>query len=328
MPTGTNGSRPGAAASQWTVVFLSLAVAACGAVAATSACGGQATGAQSERAFDTQRAWKLLEEQVAIGPRPAGSPGAESTRLLIERELSAAGLQAQREPFTAQTPEGPIDMVNLWAEIPALADPERAPIVVLCSHYDTKRLPFVFVGANDGGSSTAVLLELARSLTAKPAKGVNYRVVFFDGEEALRDFWADPDNRYGSRHHVAELKRSGKLARVKFCVLIDLVGDRDLVLTRDENSGRELVDTFFDAARSGGLSRHVGGSKLPIKDDHQSFLEAGVESVDLIDFDYGPDNSWWHSAEDTLDKCAPESLEAIGRIVLLGLPRIESLATR
>jgi hypothetical protein len=305
------------------LLSVGLVLAACAV-----GCGGAAPAASEQAArFDAERAWELLVEQVGIGARPAGSEGAERTRALIERELRAAGLEPVREAFEAQTPAGEIAMANVWAEIPAGGDaPDEAPVIVLGSHYDTKRVDFPFVGANDAGSSTAVLLELARVLASGPPRDVAYRVVFFDGEEALRSYWADPDNRYGSRHHVAELERSGGLERVRFMVLLDMVGDRDLKLTRDTYSGRELVDAFFSAAREAGLGRHVDGARIPVKDDHQSFLEAGVESVDLIDFDYGPANSWWHSPADTLDKCSVESLGVIGRIVLLGLPRVERMA--
>lgn len=305
------------------VAALLLGLLACTTAATTATCGGQAPAADAPvRAFDAGRAWKLLEEQVALGQRHSGSPGAEATRVLIERELRAAGLQPQREAFTAQTPVGPIEMCNVWAEVPAAE--KDAPRVVVGSHYDTKRLGPKFVGANDGGSSTAVLLELGHSLAAAPSRQVTWRLVFFDGEEALRDFWADPDNRYGSRHHVARLKADGLLASIAACVVIDMVGDRELVLSRDEYSGRELQRIFDDAARSIGLARHLGGVSIPIKDDHQSFLEVGIESVDLIDFEYGPDNSWWHTDEDSLDKCSQQSLEAIGRIVLAGLPALEA----
>ncbi|HVS11783.1 MAG TPA: M28 family peptidase [Planctomycetota bacterium] len=276
--------------------------------------------------FDQARAWRHLEALVAIGPRPAGSEGAEATRVYIERELRAAGLEPRRESFTAQTPIGPVEMANVYADIegaPGAGQP--APMIVLCTHYETKRMPFRFVGANDSGSGTAVLLELARVLAPRSSGRFAYRILFLDGEEAMRAHWEDPDNRYGSRHHVQELKKSGTIARVKACVLLDLVGDKDLRLMRDEYSNQQFLNAFFEAAREIGLGQHVGGRSEPIKDDHLSFLEGGIESVDLIDFDYGPGNSYWHTAEDTLDKCSAESLGATGRIVLHGLPKLERL---
>jgi hypothetical protein len=301
---------------------------ACALWACTSACGGSAPAAQVDvERFDAARAWKLLEEQVAIGPRPAGSEASERTRALIERELTAAGLQPQRETFTAQTPNGAVAMANVWAELAAAGPrPAEAPLVLLASHYDTKNVSFPFVGANDSASSTAVLLEIARVLASGAPREVGYRFVFFDGEEAVRAYWEDPDNCYGSRHHVAELRRKGELERVRALVLLDMVGDRELRLTRDSYSGSRLVDIFFGAAREHGLGKHVDGRTLAVKDDHQPFLAAGVDSIDLIDFDYGPDNSWWHSAEDTLDKCSQESLSIVGRIVLLGLGGLERFA--
>ncbi|HVS17759.1 MAG TPA: M28 family peptidase, partial [Planctomycetota bacterium] len=264
---------------RFSLLPLALVLTACG----SATCGGSAPPAgEPRRAFDSERAWALLAEQVALGPRPAGSEAAEATRALIERELRSAGLQPMREPFTASTPIGEIEMCNVWAEVRARAGGEAAPVVEIGSHFDTKRMEG-FVGANDGASSTAVLLALARAIAAAPSESVTWRVVFFDGEEAVREHWADPDNRYGSRHRVAELRESGELARVKAFVLLDLVGDRDLVLTRDEYSGRELQALFDRAARSIGLGANMSGARLPVKDDHQSYLEAGVESIDLID---------------------------------------------
>jgi Zn-dependent M28 family amino/carboxypeptidase len=286
-------------------------------------CAPSPAGQSPELAFDAQRAYRHLVAQVELGPRPAGSPGAEETRAYIERELAAHGIETRRESFTADTPLGPIAMANVVAELPCAAG-EEAPIVLLATHYETKRAPFEFVGANDAASGTAVLLELARVLASRQ-NPVRYRLVFLDGEEALRWSWEDPDNRYGSRHHAAELERSGLASRVEACVLLDLVGDRDLRLTTDANSDERLREAFFGAARRAGLGRHVDGVREPVKDDHLSFMAVGIKSVDLIDLEYGPNNSWWHTAQDTLDKVSAESLGVIGRIVLLGLPAVEEL---
>lgn len=280
-------------------------------------------------AFDAARAWRDLETLVALGPRPPGSEALERARAYLELELGALGLEPVREAFTAQTPIGPIEMCNVYADLEApAAEGERAPLVLLVAHFDTKICDFEFVGANDGGSGTAVLLELARVLAQGPERRLSYRFLFVDGEEAVRWDWAGEDNCYGSRHHAERLLRGEDYERTKAVVLIDLVGDRDLRLWRDSNSDPELLAIFFDAARENGLGRYVDGRREPVKDDHLSFMRIGVRSVDFIDLEYGPDNDWWHSPEDTLDKCSAESLGATGKIVLLGLPGLEALFAR
>ena len=280
-------------------------------------------------AFDADRAWKDLETICGFGERPAGSAAIQKLRRFLEQELRASGLEPTREAFTAETPRGPVSFCNLIAEIPAppLASGGPGPIVVLSAHYDTKwGMPFRFVGANDGGSETAVLLELARGLAAHgEALRVGFRIVFFDGEESVLPEWEGEDNCYGSRHHVRELQKSGLAARVKAMGLLDMVGDKDLKLTVEQNSDMKLQAAFIGAASRIGLQDHVGGHSQALLDDHIPFLEAGIPAVDLIDFQFGPENSWWHTKEDTLDKCSRKSLEAIGRIVLAGLPSVEDL---
>jgi len=276
--------------------------------------------------FDAGRAWRHLEALVAIGPRQSGTPGAEQAREYIAGELRAAGLEPVREAFTADTPVGPLAMANLYADLPA-AGSAAAPLVILCSHYDTKRFDFEFVGANDGASSTGVLLELARALAGR-ANPVRYRILFLDGEESVREKWRDPDNRYGSRHHARGLVERGEVPQVGACVLLDMIGDRDLQLTSEQYSDPKLLAAFFDAARGLGVSACIDGPREPVKDDHLSFMAVGIRSVDLIDIDYGPNNDYWHSPEDTIDKVSRESLDHIGRIVLHGLPRVEALVAR
>lgn len=284
---------------------------------------------------DADRAWGLLEEIVAFGPRPSGTPANDRLRDWIVAELEQLGLAVERESFTADTPRGEIAFENLVAEIPAAVDePATSPVVVLASHFDTKRFTDIeFVGANDGGSSTALLLELARVLAGED-RPVTYRLVFFDGEESVRREWKDQDNLYGSRHHVQALADGpeDEFHRVKACVLLDMVGDAELQLCRDRNSTPALLEMFSDAAEEIGLERHVGGISKRINDDHQSFLRFGIPAVDLIDAVYGPYTSrglgaYWHTEQDTLDKCSADSLGIVGRIVLAGLPRIEAFAT-
>ncbi len=301
---------------------IGAALLLCLACQATVGC-DTPSGSKRARAIDADKAWAHLERQVAFGPRPSGSKEIEECRKYLEAELSAAGLKPKRETFKAETPIGEIEFTNIWAEWPG-SDPQ-AGWIVLGSHYDTKRMPFPFVGANDAGSSTAVLIELARVIVASGQGRFTYRFVFFDGEEATRPDWADPDNTYGSRHHAQQLKRVGDNTKARAFVLLDMVGDKDLKLTRDVYSDRRFMDCFLQAARANGLGAHVDGRSLEIRDDHLSFMAIGVPSVDLIDFEYGPNNSYWHTQADVLANCSKESLAAIGKITLLGLESLEEL---
>jgi hypothetical protein len=281
-----------------------------------------ASGPARATAIDADKAWAHLEHQVALGPRPSGSPAAEECRKYLEAQLQAAGLTPKRETFKQATPVGEIEFTNIWAEWPGTKAEEGW--IVLGSHYDTKRMPFPFVGANDAGSSTAVLLELARVIVAGEKSRFTYRFVFFDGEEATLPEWAGTDNTYGSRYHAQQLKRVGDNVKARAFVLLDLVGDKDLKLTRDVYSDRRFMDLFVNAARANGLGKHVDGRALEIRDDHLSFMAIGVPSVDLIDFEYGPNNAWWHSKDDVLANCSKESLGVIGKITLLGLGALET----
>lgn len=307
-----------------------LPIALC--LAAFCGCGtGQA--AQEPVSFDAQKAWKHLEELVALGDRSLGKPGLEKTRAYLEERLKTAGFEPRRETFSEHTPlRGEIEFANIIADLPAGPD---APLVILMTHFDTKSFESpgaprntTFEGANDGGSGTAVLLELARVLKqSKAPRRVSYRFLFLDGEEATLWNWAGTDNTYGSRYHVRQLLEAKQLKKVGAAILLDMVGDKSLKLNREANSTRELVKIFFDAARAQGLGKHVGGPTKLIEDDHKPFLAYGVPSIDLIDFSYGPGNRYWHDEKDTLKNCSKESLGAIGRIVLAGLPGVEDFVT-
>lgn len=268
--------------------------------------------------FDGGRAYEHLRQIVAIGPRPAGSPGAERTREYISRQLSAIGIGVEEQPFVAQTPLGPIKMINLRATIPAAG---RGRLVI-GGHYDTKVFrDFPFVGANDGGSSTAFLIEMARLLKAR-RNALPIEVLFLDGEEATGE-WAGNDHTYGSRFYVDAAKKGGTLEDIRAFVLVDMIGDRNLVIKRESNSTPWLTDAIWSAARR--LKRpEFSDVSTPIEDDHQPFLEAGVPAVDIIDLEY-PDatSRYWHTREDTLDKVAAGSLEAVGQVLLEALPKIE-----
>ena len=266
--------------------------------------------------FDSGRAWEHLRQLVAIGPRPSGSPAIEQTRKYIREQLAAAGLTATEQAWDEQTPIDRIRMVNLIATIPG-ARKER---IVFAGHYDTKLYrQFRFVGASDGGSSAAFLLELARVLKGRK-NPLTIELLFLDGEEARLPDWHGTDNTYGSRHYVDLAKRDGSLTTLKALVLIDMIGDRDLNMRRDTNSTPWLTELIWrEAARQKRDDDFIAES-TKIEDDHLPFLAAGVPAVDIIDLDYEA----WHTAEDTLDAVSARSLQAVGDVVLGALPKIEA----
>ncbi len=285
------------------------------------------TNGKQASAFDGERAFNHVKAQVAFGPRPAGSAAIEKTREYLARELKSSGLQPTFDEFTETTPRGKIKFKNVIAELPG----ETSDLVIIASHYDTKEFKeFTFVGANDGGSSTGILLEIARVMAAdKQKRKFTYQFVFFDGEEAFCHDWNEclggNDHLYGSRHHAEKFKKEKQIERVKAMILLDMVGDKDLAIPREETSSAWLVNAIWDTAREIGYSNHFPNRSQSMTDDHIPFLQAGMPAVDLIDFEYGnEDGSYWHTAEDTLDKISAKSLKAVGDVVLLSLPKIEA----
>lgn len=277
--------------------------------------------------FDADRAWSDLEAIVAFGPRPSASPANAKLRDFLCDELRAAGLDPQREPFTDETPVGPLDFENVYADLAPL-DPS-APWILLVTHFDTKRLPGHFVGANDGGSGTAILLELARVLAKDNERSLGIRILFVDGEEAINLEWEGNDNTYGSRHHANALHAAGDTARFGACVLLDMLGDKDLKILHETYSRRELMELFESEAERLGLGQYMATRRwLPVKDDHLSFAAVGIPAVDLIDFEYGPNNAYWHNEKDTLEHCSAASLKVAGDLVLGSLPAVEAWVKR
>ncbi len=271
-------------------------------------------------AFDGQAALARVERLVGFGPRPAGSEALANTRRYIVKELKKTGARVREQPFTAQTPDGPIRMVNVIAELAG----RRPEAILVGGHYDTKFFPtFTFVGANDGGSSSGLLLELARSLARRPRE-LTYWIVFFDGEEARRE-WSATDGIYGSRHLVGSLQREGRAAQLKAVVVVDMIGDRRLNIRREAASTPWLTDLLWGSARRLGYRAHFLEETLAVEDDHAPFLRAGIPSALLIDFDYEP---YWHTPEDTLDKLSPRSLQVVGDVLLDALPALETLLLR
>jgi Zn-dependent M28 family amino/carboxypeptidase len=255
---------------------------------------------------------------VDLGPRPAGSEGSAKARALIGERLRQAGWPVREQRFTARPPEGaPVSMTNVIAELPGQA----AGWIQLGTHYDTKRLEGVrFVGANDGASGVALLLELARHLGAVP-RPYGVRMLFFDGEEAFGADLTQRDGLYGSRFFAEEQRRREELSAVRAMVVVDMVADADLDLVEDLRSSPRLRRLFLEGARALGLESVVtAGPRMPVVDDHVPFLEGGLtEILCLIDFRYG-DRSvpgpLWHTSGDSLEAVSSESLNTVGRLVV------------
>ena len=282
-------------------------------------------------AFNGERAMDHVKKQMEIGPRVPGSPELARTRDYIMRALKSYGLVVKTDEFNSTTPLGEKKMVNLTAEVPG----ESNDVIIISSHYDSKFYKDMrFVGANDPGTSVGALLELGRVLGASPQKPkLTYWLVFFDGEEALCEDWeqchnpnpADPksplpDNTYGSRRYVTRLRETNELERARALILLDLMGSKDLDLGRDTMSTKWLQDIVWQTARELGYGKFfvdrpegVGG------DDHEPFLRAGIDSLDLIQLSSYP---YWHKADDTIDKVSAQSMKVVGDVVLGSLPKI------
>jgi glutaminyl-peptide cyclotransferase len=277
--------------------------------------------------FDGARAFEHLKQVVAIGPRPAGSEGARKTRDYIKQQMSALGLTATEQAFDAATPVGTVKMVNVSVRLPGgPGNPStgsgQGRRLIFAGHYDTKLFKeFTFVGANDAGSSTAFLIELARVLKDRKNE-VPIELLFLDGEEAFGEW--ESGNTFGSRHYVDAARKAGTLKEIGALVLVDMIGEKNPVFKREEASTPWLVDAIWSAARRLNRPEFVAES-TPVSDDHLPFLEAGIPAADIIDLDY-PDEMtrrFWHTAEDTIDKCSPDSLKAVGDVLLAALPAIE-----
>jgi len=267
--------------------------------------------------FDAGRAYDHVKNLVALGPRPAGSPALRKAEGYIESELKSYKLKTVEDSFNADTPHGKIPMVNVIAEIPG----QKPDVVLITGHYDTAPFPG-FVGANDGGSSAASVLEMARVLAGTTPEYTLW-FVFFDGEEAIVK-WEDPDNTYGSRHLSAKWAADGTLKRVKAMILVDMIGDKNLDISRDGESTPWMVNAIWNTARQVGYGKYFLGNESGYSDDHIAFETEGIPVVDIIDFDYGPNNSYWHTKQDTLDKISGESIKIVSDVVIRALPAVFS----
>ena len=273
----------------------------------------------SATGFDTARAWQHVRRQIAFGPRPSGSGALDANRRYLIEQLQAMGIGTRQQAFFADTPAGEIPMINVIGSIPGKR-PER---IVIGSHFDTKRAPFRFVGANDGASSTATLLEIGRVLRGRQPE-FTIELLFLDGEEAVNWDWGvtGGDNTYGSRYYVDDARRTNRLSTIAAFVLLDMIGERDLRIMRDAQSTPWLVDIVWAAARRLGHGSVFVEQATQVEDDHVSFLRAGVPAIDIIDLEYPQ----WHTADDTIAHLSPRSLQIVGDVVLTALPEIEKHA--
>jgi glutaminyl-peptide cyclotransferase len=272
-------------------------------------------------AFDSARAMQYVKDIVKFGPRPVGSANHKKVEEYIETHLK--GDDVENDIFTADTPEGKFPVHNIVAKYPGTKD----GIIVMASHYDTN-YPLrntSYVGANDGGSSSALLLEIANQLRGKPRDGYSVWLVWDDAEEAIKpdgsgglpeEMPFKDDSLYGITHLAEKWQADGTLKKIKTFLLADMIGDSDLDIDRDSNSTPWVEDVVGEAAKRLGYQSHFFARKNEVGDDHVPFMKRGVPSADLIDFTYGYNNVFWHTPQDTVDKLGPQSLEIVGSVML------------
>jgi glutaminyl-peptide cyclotransferase len=258
--------------------------------------------------FSGDKALAHVQRLVDLGPRTPQSEAIEKSRAYIKQELNSSGWRVTEQPFTDETPRGRVRFVNLIARFGTIG--KTTDLFLLCSHYDTKVFDtFRFVGANDGGSSTGLLLELARVLAQQPRLAEKIELVFFDGEEAFENF-SNTDGIYGSRHFAHELHQDGSAKSFRGGILFDMVGDRSLDITFPPNSPTKITRDIFASADALKLRNYFTYFDQDVTDDHSPLNAVGIPVVDVIDFHYPP----WHTADDTMDKISAQSLQIVGSV--------------
>ncbi len=272
-------------------------------------------------AFNADRAFQYIKDVVAFGPRPIGSANHKKVEDYILSHLK--GDDVEQDAFTVDTTEGKYPVRNILAKFPG----KRDGIIVIASHYDTNwpLRDTSYVGANDGASSSALLLEIANQLRGKKRDGYTIWLLWDDAEESMRLPWYDPESLYGVRHLAQKWQDDGTLKKMKAFILEDMIGDADLNVERDANSTPWLEDLVYEAATGLGYQSHFFARTMAVNDDHVPFVEHHVPSVDLIDFNYGYNDVFWHSTQDTVDKLSPKSLEIVGTVTLETIRMLDKL---
>ncbi len=264
--------------------------------------------------FSGSAALEFTKQAVAFGPRPSGSEAIHKLQTYILTQLKQDGCDVIEDAFTAKTPKGEITMMNIVCKFPG----KSGKAIAITGHYDTKLFPGRrFVGANDGGSSTGFLLELAHVLARQPRIDDVY-VVFFDGEEAVGE-WSATDSVYGSKHLAEAWRKDGTFAKIKALINVDMIGDKSLNIKQEPNSNARVRQLVWSTAADLGYGAYFLDESLAIEDDHLPFLKLGVPAIDIIDFDFPP----WHNDDDTMDKLSAQSLEIVGTVVLESIHRLE-----
>jgi glutaminyl-peptide cyclotransferase len=270
--------------------------------------------AATAASFSGASAFEFTKHAVAFGPRPPGSEANRKLQAYILSQIRLDGCQVIEDAFTASSPTGEVPMKNIIAKFPGTS----GKAIAITGHFDTKLFPGrKFVGANDGGSSTGLLLELANALARQPRTDDVY-LVWFDGEEAFGE-WTAVDSLYGSRHLAERWRKDGTLAHIRALINVDMIGDKSLNIKQETNSNLALRRLIWSTAADLGYKAYFVDETLATEDDHMPFLKLGVPAVDLIDFDYPP----WHEDTDTIDKVGPQSLEIVGTVVLDVIQRLE-----
>jgi Zn-dependent M28 family amino/carboxypeptidase len=313
----------------WLVLLLTMSIPGCSkdnagspAAGTTSASPAPATQAASqaraiepvgpEMRIDAARAMQYTKDIVAFGPRYDGSKAIDQVRAYIKNKLK--GDQVEEDSFVAETSIGKVPMRNIVAKFPGSKD----GIIVVASHYETNYWlrNTSFVGANDGACTSALLLAIADQLRGKKLQGYSVWLSFLDGEESMRREWNTNDALWGSRHLAQKWQSDGTSKKIKAFLLADMIGDADLNITRAANGTPWVEDLVLQAATRLGYQSFFFADTVEILDDHLPFIRIGVPVADIIDINYGYNNSFHHTTEDTVDKLSVKSLQISGNVIL------------
>ena len=312
-----HGTRGGASADSSSSVKAAAPLPASrGAVLSDAAPPASETGG-----FDGQKAYEHVAKLVSFGPHPPASEAIHRVQDYIRSQLKTFGCPTDEDDFNAQTPIGTLAMKNIVAKIPG----SGRGIILLLTHYDTLRLDN-FVGAEDSGSSTGLMLEMARVLCSQPKRADAVWIAFLDGEEAQvvtggQAQWSGADSVYGSRELAARLAVSGNLRKVKAVILADMIGQKNLEIPRESTSTRWLTELVWHTAERLGYKDIFVSREEAVSDDHGPFLSRNVPATDIID--YSGYASYWHTPQDTLDKVSPRSLAIVGHVILESVAELQ-----